>query len=199
MRIALLAVAALPFGGLLLMAAAAYRAFSRVRRADPSWNPSFRVLGWARAWCLLYRVPWDFALSILHNEGASTPRPPRPNERRFFPEGAPGEIYPLGDTEIPKGPSVGAGQVLRLNVEALWETVRAPIRAAVVAGSAIDLARVGYERAATWAAVRIMRESIDAAGGDLNEAARIYNGGPRYNSAAIAYAERADDFRGALS
>jgi len=208
LRLALYLVAVLPLGSLVLMALAAYRAFARVQKADPEWKPAFRVLAWARAWCLLYRVPWDFALSILHNEQASTPRTILPRESRLFPEGAPAEIYPLGDVSIFKGPSVGPGQVLRVNVETLWEQVKPPLRAAVVAGSYLDLARVGFERQSTWAAVRIMRESLDAAGprpgdetggADLNEAARIYNGGRNYNSNAVAYANAADTFRGKLA
>ena len=121
------------------------------------------------------------ALAILKNEGASVAR-----------DGA----YPLGDTTIGKGPAIGPGQVLRINVERLWTTAPAWIGWAVRSKEATDLQFVGQERKALWASVQVMREALVAAKGDVDQATRRYNGsGPR----AEAYADRAETTRIALT
>jgi hypothetical protein len=172
---------ALPFGTLAFAALSTWRAFDKVRAADPLWRPQLAVLAWARIWATVLRVPYPFALSILHNEGAS----------RLRPDGT----YPLGDVGNPKGPALGPGQVLRTNVERLWQAAPWYWRRVVVLPDPFQLASAGNERAALYVAVKVMRESLDAAAGDLNLAARLYNGGPHYNADAIAYANRADTFR----
>jgi hypothetical protein len=119
LKIALYAVAALPMGGVAVVALLAWLAMRKVRAADPKWSPTLAVLFWARVWTAVYRVPFAFELSLLHNEGSSTLRAPKAGELQFF-DDPPDLVYPLGDTAIAKGPSVGAGDVLRTNVEALW-------------------------------------------------------------------------------
>lgn len=201
LRLLSLLLLALPMGALALAALAAWSALRKARAADPAWSPSWRVVLWARLWSAVYRVPWPFALSLLHNEGASTPRLLRPREAEAIARvggEAPVRGYPVGDLTSSKGPSVGAGQVLVSNVERLWKVARAWLRWLVTAAHPTLLVREGYERQALWASVQIMAESLRLAHGDPNEGARIYNGGPRYNSDAVAYAERADAFAEAL-
>lgn len=105
-----------------------------------------------------------FVRGVLVNEGASRP-------------GVDGR-YPLGDAGHKLGPAVGPGQVLsRLHLVRLGYT-----------GDPLELARVGNEFRALYYAARVFREAYDAAGGDVREAVRRYNGsGP----AAEAYADRA--------
>jgi hypothetical protein len=105
-----------------------------------------------------------FVAGVLVNEGAFTPR-------------ADG-TYPLGDVGHKLGPAVGPGQVLSgLHLRRLGFT-----------GDPLDLARVGSEWRALYYSARIFREAFDAAGGDVRQAIRRYNGsGP----AAEAYADRA--------
>lgn len=105
-----------------------------------------------------------FVAGVVVNEGAYTPGP----------DGR----YPLGDVGHRLGPAVGPGQVLSgLHLRRLGYT-----------GDALELARVGNEFRALYYAARIFREAVDAAGGDLREAIRRYNGsGP----GAEAYAARA--------
>lgn len=179
-----LAVIALVPGALLILAVVVTieTALKRAAAADPKWKPSLRVLFWARLWCALYRVPFALSIAVLHNEGASTPKS----------DGT----YPLGDVGIERGPSVGAGQVERANVERLWAAAPFYLRPLVTTSDPLELADVGRERQAMWAHVQMLREVLQAAGGDLRDAARRYNGS---GAAAEAYADRATDFMNALS
>lgn len=113
-----------------------------------------------------------FVVGVLVNEGAHTP-------------GADGR-YPLGDVGHKLGPAVGPGQVLSgLHLKRLGYD-----------GDPLELARVGNEWRALYYAARIFREAYDAAGGDLRDAVRRYNGsGP----AAEAYAARAMARLGAVA
>jgi hypothetical protein len=105
-----------------------------------------------------------FVRGVLVNEGAYTP-------------GADGR-YPLGDVGHRLGPAVGPGQVLSgLHLARLG-----------FKGDPLELARVGSEFRALYYAASIFREAWTAAGGDVREAIRRYNGS---GAAAEAYAERA--------
>jgi hypothetical protein len=168
----LIALALIAFVLLALVAFATWRASSQVKRAG--LHATVRVLFWLRVWTFAYRVPFPMALAILSNEGASWPT-----------DGT----YLLGDRTIARGPAVGPGQVLRINVERLWKDCPSWLAWFVRAPSAADLSRVGNERQAMWAAVQIMREALDAARGDVHEAERRYNGS---GDKAEAYADRAD-------
>lgn len=193
---ALLFVFVIVPGGLVVIAAwMAGGAIVSASRADPRWQPRFRVLFWARLWSLVYRVPFGLSLAVLHNEGASTPRALTSREQDALEPWTDGDVpafgYPVGDTAILRGPSVGAGQVLRVNVSRLWLAAPFWLRPLVMAPDVSHLAYVGYERAALWAHVKVLREAFVAAGHDLREAARRYNG---QGEAAEAYADRAENF-----
>lgn len=161
-----------------------------VRAADPEWSPDFRVLFWARFWTAVYGVPMSLALSILHNEGASVARPLRPREVAELVD--PPEVgYPVGDLGDSRGPSVGPGQVLRMNVVRLWADPPAAFAWLVVKSDPTELVKPENTAAAMWVSVKVMAECLRASGGDLREAARRYNGS---GSAAEAYADRAAAF-----
>jgi hypothetical protein len=105
-----------------------------------------------------------FVGGILVNEGA-------------YRVGADG-LYPLGDVGHRLGPAVGPGQVLSgLHLARLG-----------FKGDPRDLAKPGAEFRALYYAARIFSEAYDAAGGNLRDAIRRYNGS---GSAAEAYADRA--------
>jgi hypothetical protein len=196
-------VAALPLGGLALAALFAWLSLRKVRAAAPTWRPSWRVLLWARVWAAVYRIRWPFFLAILHNEGASTPRTLRAAEIEALGvppwlRDSPETGYPVGDLDVSKGPSVGAGQVLRSNIVKLWGSAGA-LRWLVATSNPLALARVGEERRALWASAKVLRGALDEAKGDENLAARFYNGGAHYNADAVTYAERADAFAEAVA
>jgi len=66
----------LPFGIVGVVVLTMIQAKSLVKKIDENWNPSTRVIMWARLWTSFYRdVPLPFLLAILHNEGASTLHP----------------------------------------------------------------------------------------------------------------------------
>lgn len=162
----------------------------KVAKVDADWTPDNAVIYWAYFWSKVYSVPFELVLAILWNEGASVQHPARKVEAdkldSFIAEGD--SIYPLGDLTIERGPAVGSGQVLRTNVERLWADADTYIRPLVVLADARLLALPGNERAAMWAMIQMLNETLRQSGNDLQEAARRYNGN---NEAAYAYGEKA--------
>jgi hypothetical protein len=99
----------------------------------------------------------------------------------------------VGDVELGGGPSIGPGQVYRATAKALglWTPP---------AGLTEDEERAEYralssdeDRMVAWS-VAVFRSKLDAAGGDVAEAVRRYNGsGPRaeaYREKALAFASK---------
>ena len=187
----------------------------RSLRADAAklsgWAPGFptdAVLLWSRVWSLYCGVPWSLQLAVVHNEGASSPRPPTAAELATLAEVelAPPLVYPLGDLGVNYphlyGPAVGAGQALASTIDALWDSVPWWLAWAVrPAGSGVrQLALPGQEWRALYWSARILSQALSDAGGDLHTAARYYNGGAGTTSdASESYADRADTARAALS
>jgi hypothetical protein len=150
------------------------------------------VLLWSRVWSLVYWVPYELTAAVLHNEGATQLRPANAAESRVLGarEGAP--VYPVGD--LGAGVALGPGQVLRRNITRLWSSANALERLVAIPAEREPelLALPGYERAALWASLKVLKEALRDAGGDLHQAARRYNG---RGEAAESYATRADAFR----
>lgn len=189
--IILLAIA-LPFGLLLMLIPLAVS--RTVAKVDPNWHPDASVIAWTYLWCKLYAVPFKFALSLLYNEGASEPRALNVSELAAI--GHPAEDlqgYPVGDIGDSRGPALGPGQVLRVNVERQWTNAPWYLSSFVVGKDPSDLAIIGNEHRATWVSVRMMREALDQADGDLWDAAKRYNGGGGSDPRAIAYADKSQN------
>lgn len=130
---------------------------------------------------LTREVARAFVVGVLVNEAASSP-------------GTNGR-YPLGDVGHKLGPAVGPGQVLSgLHLQRLGYR-----------GDPLDLARQGNEFRALYYAAKVFREEWDAAGGDVREALRRYNGSKTYDGNrngvpdAYEYADRAMKRIGALA
>ncbi len=164
---------------------------SQIGKVDSDWKPDTAVIFWAKFWSVALQIPWDLFLAILYNEGASISRPLRDSERAaLMLTNGENVGYPVGDMDIARGPSVGPGQVLRSNVERLYNDLPASTRFLFAADNPHDLALKGHERQALWVCAKVIQEVLKQANGDKQEAARRYNG---TNAAAIAYGQKAAD------
>lgn len=180
-----------PFGVIIvLIPLAVARTISKV---DANWHPSPTIIAWTKLWCTLYGVPFKFALSILYNEGASESR--ALNARELNVLGLEGNVqgYPVGDLGDARGPALGPGQVLRINVERHWQIAPWYMREFVVSTNTSDLALVGKESKSTWVSVKMMQEVLQQADGDLWDAAKRYNGGAGSDLRALAYADKSQN------
>ncbi len=210
----LLAVLLVP-GGLALVGLVWFGLSSKraAAKADAHWQPSWRVLVWARVWDVVEGIPYRFHLAILHNEAASSLRAPSPAEAGLFTGTIPSEIYPVGDMGDSRGPSYGPGQVLTHNIKALSDGGTLAGRGGASVSSLhfwmrwlkprhpSDLARPGEEFRALYFSARMLKDALRKAGGDTTAAAGIYNGGPAWQgeSGAVAYSDRAAKFLGRLA
>lgn len=182
----------LPFG--VLMVAIPLAINKQIAAVSPNWKPDYCVIYWLRFWTLILGVPFELGLAIFYNEGASNARSLTDAELTLL-QMDPSAVqlgYPLGDTTISRGPSVGPGQVLRTNILALWEAHPSFVYSAP---SAYHLALKEYTRQAVWASVQVMKKAYSDAGGNLQLSAQYYNGGEPQNPdpRAVAYAQKAAD------
>jgi hypothetical protein len=177
-------------GGFAVAAVSAYASlYSAARSGDPDVDrlrsDAILALGWVFGLKLSRAIVQAFVAGVLANERAS-----REGDARYgdahFPRGRAG-YYPIGDVTARLGPAVGPGQVLAgLHLARLGFT-----------GDPLELAQVGNELRALYYAARIFREAYDAAGGDLRETLRRYNGSPTFDGDhngrpdAYEYADRA--------
>lgn len=181
----------LPFGAIMLAIPLSIK--TKVAKVDENWKPDTAVLFWAKFWSVFLQVSFDFVLAILYNEGASESRMLRQRELEAlgFSEEGPNIGYPVGDIGDSRGPALGPGQVLRENVERLWNDTPDSYRFIISAPTPYHLAVKGYERQSLWVAVTMMKEVIKQANGDLQDAAKRYNGGSGMDPRALAYGEKA--------
>lgn len=176
------------------MAAIPLQIQAQINRVDPNWKPDFYVIYWARFWTLILGIPFELALAILYNEGASVARSLTSEELALL-QMDPASVqigYPLGDKAISPGPALGPGQVLRVNILALWQAHPSFVYSAP---SVYHMALKSYTRQALWASVMTMKDYYSKAGGNLQLTATYYNGGFRSNPsvAAVLYGENASN------
>lgn len=167
---------------------------AQINRVDPNWKPDFCVIYWLRFWTLLLGIPFELALAIFYNEGASISRSLTSDELTLL-QMDPASVqigYPLGDKTISRGPSLGPGQVLRTNILALWTAHSSFVFSAP---SVYHLGLKTYTRQSVWASVMTMKQYYATAGGNMQLTAQYYNGGPTSNpsDAAVLYGENASN------
>lgn len=165
-------------GGAAMFAACYSAARTGIAEVDRWAIRGSAVLGLFAAFTVKMRpaVARAFVAGVTVNEGAYVPD-----------EWAPGALYPLGDQGHRLGPAVSPWQILSgLHLRRLGYD-----------GDPLELAKVGAEWRAAMYAARIFREAFDAAGGDLREAIRRYNGsGPAAEKYADKAMRRIDDLGG---
>lgn len=187
--IALLAV--LPVAVIMLAIPLIIR--KQVAKISAKWQPETAVLFWSAFWSFVFRIASADTLAILYNEGASKLHLTTEAEAEalaFYGIEA-AQCYPMGDLQISRGPAVGSGQVLRSNVQDIWDLLSWYNRWFLTAPTIGHLALPGYERQALYVCLVCLSENI-ASAGDFQGGAQRYNGGTSGSDASIAYAAKAE-------